>query len=423
MNDIYTLPDHVLYCMNKIKENNRECYLVGGCVRDFLLQKESHDFDLTTSCHIDHLRSIFRKDCIINRNGIKHNTITIHFDDMNVEITSFRHEESEENSLYSDAMHRDFTINSIYFDEEIIDPVNGVEDLNNKLIRSVNPKLTIQEDPLRILRALRFASTLNFEIEEKTSNAIFKYAYLLKKVSVERKREELIKILKGKNMKKVMLKYHDIIFEVIPELKSTYQFDQHNPYHDEDIYSHLLSVVENVSEENKIPALFHDIGKPDCFTLDDKGVGHFYAHAYKSREISEDILERLRFPHKTIKKYLYLIENHDATIAYNENSVRKNLAKAKNIDDFLLLLDLINADKKSHTKQELLDIDKIKEIINNFKEPCLRLRDLAINGNDLKNHGFKGKEIGDALSDILDAVLNGNVINDRDELLKYLKIK
>lgn len=423
MNDIYSLPDHVLYCMNKIKENDKECYLVGGCVRDFLLNKESHDFDLTTSCNINHLRTIFRKDFIINRNGIKHNTLTIHFDDMNIEITSFRHIENEENTLYSDAIHRDFTINSIYFDEKIIDPVNGIEDLKNKIIRSVNPKLAFQEDPLRILRALRFASTLEFEIEEKTSNALFKYSYLLKKVSFERKREELIKLLNGKNMKAVMLKYHDIIFEVIPELKRTYQFDQHNPYHDEDIYSHLLSVVENSSEENKIPALLHDIGKPDCFTLDEKGVGHFYAHAYKSKEIAENILERLRFPHKTIKKYLYLIENHDATIAYNENSVRKNLAKAKTLNDFLLLLDLINADKKSHTKKELLDIDKIKEIINNFKEPCLTLRDLAIDGNDLKNYGLKGKEIGDALSDVLDAILNGKIKNDRDELLKYLKIK
>lgn len=419
---MFDIPKYVKELIDIIKKTSHQCYLVGGYIRDKLLGFSTHDYDLTTDLSLDELKDLLSSYHFINKNGERHNTLTVHFPFDDVEITSFKHSDKEPNDLYSDATHRDFTINSIYFDERLIDPYSGLDDLKNKLIRAINPGKTFFEDPIRILRALRFSSNLDFEIEDKTKASIFDNFYLLENVSKERIRNELELILNGVNMKKVMNEYHEVIFFILPELKPLYGFEQFNPHHSEDIYNHTLSVVNNAPNELKIPALLHDIGKPNCFHVDEKGVGHFYGHPYESKKIAIIILKRFKFSKKDIDKFLYLIENHESNITYERKNLRKNLAKASCYDDFISLLKLQNADKKSHIGGVQLDINKIENIIYEMKDDCFNLKKLDISGNDLIELGYEGEKIGLALKFLLSAVIEDKVKNKKEKLIDYLKI-
>ena len=289
MKELFNVPEYIKAIQERLIKNEYECYLVGGCVRDTLLGLDVKDYDLTTNCDSSTLKSIFADYSIINNNGEKHNTITLHIGDENVEITSYKHNADEENSIDNDLMHRDLTINAMAYSDRIVDLVGGYDDLKNKIIRAPgSPVDRIKEDPLRILRALRFASRLGFEIEEETSIAIHENKELLNNVSSERIKSELDGILAGDNVKKVLNEYKDVIFTIIPELKVTDGFDQKNPYHANTLYEHIVNVCSNVYAKNdasknaviltRTAALLHDIAKPNCFTLDENGIGHFYCH-------------------------------------------------------------------------------------------------------------------------------------------------
>ena len=388
MKVIMNVPDYIKAIQERLLKSEYECYLVGGCVRDTLLGLEVKDYDLTTNCDSENLKKIFADYNIINNNGEKHNTITLHIEGDNVEITAYKHDEDEENTIENDLLHRDLTINALAYSTELVDVTGGYEDLFNKIIKAPgNPNDRIKEDPLRILRALRFSSKLGFEIEKETSIAIHENKELLNNVSSDRIKSELDGILAGDNVKKVLSEYKDVIFTIIPELKFTDGFDQKNPYHNNSLYNHIVNVCGNVySKANatvntivltRTAALLHDIAKPLCFTLDDNGVGHFYGHAEESSLIAVNILKRLRYSNDEIEKLEYLIRNHDATINLTKKSVRKNFAHTPNQDEelFYMLLELMNADKLDHIQYELIDINTAKSLINEIKADnlCLKL--------------------------------------------------
>ena len=436
MKFMINVPKYIKAIQERLIKNEYECYLVGGCVRDTLLGIEVKDYDLTTNCDSIMLKSIFADYSIINNNGEKHNTITLHIGDDNVEITTYKHSEDEKATIENDLMHRDLTINAMAYDSKLIDLVGGYADIKNKIIRAPgNPIERIKEDPLRILRALRFSSKLGFEIEEKTSNAIHLSKELLNKVSSERIKVELDEILSGYNVKKVLSEYRDIIFTIIPELKDTYNFDQRSPYHANTLYEHIINVCSNVYKKNDISsdkiiltrmaALLHDVAKPECFTIDDKGIGHFYGHTEKGALLAIDILKRLRYSSDEIEKIEYLIKNHDATINLTIKSIRKNMSHTPNQNEelFYMLLELINADKIDHTQYELIDIVKVKKFIEEIKteDLCLKITDLKVNGYDILELGFKGKEIGNILNYLLDEVIDERIINDKNILLDVAK--
>ena len=441
MNDIFNVPDYIKEINNRLITNGYESFLVGGCVRNTLLHLDIKDYDITTNCDINVLKSIFSDYKIINSNGEKHNTISLYVEGNIVEITSYKHTNTERNSIENDLKHRDLTINSIAYSinlNTLVDLNLGYNDLNNKIIRFVgNPIDRIKEDPLRILRALRFSSLLGFEIEEESAKAIHKCRDLLNKVSVERIKTELDKIIVSNNIKSVLLDYKDVIFTIIPELKTCDGFDQKNPYHANTLYNHIVNVCSNVYSKNntsvenirltRYAALFHDIGKPMCFSLDGDGIGHFYGHAEKSALIALDIMKRLKYSSAELEKIEYLIKRHDATINLTKKSVRKNLSNVVNCDQelFLMLIELMNSDRLDHTQYELIDIQKIKDIIKELKEDneCIKLVELSVNGYDLINLGLRGKEIGDTLNHLLELVLDGKLSNTKQDLLEYVKKK
>ncbi len=331
--------------------------------------------------------------------------------------------------MYDDLKRRDFTINAMAMKSsgELTDNFNGRSDLKNKIIRTVgDPAKRFTEDALRILRALRFASQLGFHIENKTSEMIHQYAYLIKNISAERIREEFVKILLGNSAEKILREYCDVIEVFIPEIKKSYGFKQYSPYHKYDVWEHTIHAVgASVPEKNVRTAMFfHDIAKPDCFKLDKNGRGHFKGHAVKSAEMTYDILKRLRFSSKDIKDIICVIYHHSDELD-NKPEIKLLMNKI-GIKNFINLLNVQRADSMSkqefcreRLKKSNWQEKTAKEIIQN--KECYTLKGLAVNGNDLMKLGFEGKENGKMLEYLLKEVIYENLENNKISIINYIK--
>jgi len=291
--------------INKLDENGFEAFAVGGCVRDSILNKVPGDWDMTTSALPENIISIFDKTI---PTGMKHGTITIIIDKESFEVTTYRIDgDYKDNrrpdqvefvtSIKEDLSRRDFTINAMAYNhkEGLIDFFNGKEDLQSRIIRCVGDANTrFKEDALRMLRAIRFSAQLEFSIEEETFKAIANNSHLIKAISQERIREELTKILLSEKPSYafINLEKSGILKHILPEIQKMAGFDQRNPHHDKDIFMHTLSVVDNTPKDKnlRLAALFHDIAKPVTFSVDNKGIGHFYGHGKIGTEITEKVL-------------------------------------------------------------------------------------------------------------------------------------
>lgn len=414
---------------------NHEAYVVGGCVRDSLLGREPKDWDICTSATPTEMKEHFGRLGIQTIDtGLKHGTITVKLGDGELyEVTTFRvdgdysdnrHPNSVEfvDSIYKDLARRDFTINAMAYNSAgLIDPYHGRQDLEDGTIRCVgNPDDRFNEDALRILRAMRFASTYGFTIEENTSQSIHRNKELLKNISAERIQSELCKMLCGKGVLDVLLEYSDVIAVIIPEMKPCIGFDQNNRYHQYTVYEHIAHAVANYTGTDisvKVALLLHDIGKPLCYSEDENG-GHFHGHAVPSRDIAEVVVDRLRFDNKTKEEVLDLVLYHDMTsIAATPKAVRRWLNKIGE-RRFSQLLDIRMADIHAHAEgTQESRIDRcialgaiMSEILE--KEQCFSMKDLAIKGKDILLLGVpEGKLIGEILRHILDMVINGELEN------------
>lgn len=422
------IPNYVEVILNRLEEFGFEAYIVGGALRNALLGLAPTDYDICTSCDVETMLEIFSDLKIVNNNGQKHNTITINVDGDNVEISSFRHTKTEDCTLKNDLSHRDLTINAmVYRKGELIDLFDGALDLKNEIIRMIeSPKKRIKEDPLRILRAIRFRAKYGFSIDAKTKQAILESANLLSKVSSERVRNELNQILVGNGIDKILIEYKVIFASVIKELGPTIGFKQRNPYHKNDIYTHLANTCANIEPNYilRLAAILHDIAKPECFSIDDAGVGHFYKHEVASAKSSVEILKRLKYSNEEIKKIELLILYHDCNIGANKKSVKKMLNRLNgDVDLFYSLIKLINADRKDHTVSKVIDMNIITNIVDEIKkeDSALTRYDLKINGYDLKGLGLEGIEIGRMLERLLDESFNNIITNERDILINRAK--
>ncbi|WP_061310164.1 CCA tRNA nucleotidyltransferase [Clostridium botulinum] len=435
----------VEYIINTLQENGYEAYIVGGAVRDSLLERKVNDWDITTSANPQEVVNIFENlGYKIIPTGLKHGTVTILISSIGYEVTTFRVDgEYEDNrhpkevkftsNLREDLKRRDLTINAMAYNDKIglVDYFHGLEDLNNKIIKCVgNSKDRFNEDSLRMLRCIRFASQLNFHMEESIKLNIRELSRNIANVSMERIRDELCKILVSsqpvygiKNI--VELNLMDYI---IPELKVCVGFKQHNIHHDKDVYEHILSVVENVPNklELRLAALLHDIGKPKCFSIGDNGQGHFYGHQKISADMTKDILKRLKFDNKTIDKVDKLVYNHMAR--YNKlrtPNIKKFINKVgiDNLDDLfeLQIADIKGSAKEYHSFDNVLNLKiKCKKILSE-KQP-LTIKDLDINGHDLMKLGInQGKEIGIMLNKLLDIILENPNLNNKEDLIKIVE--
>lgn len=424
-----------------LEEQGFEAFCVGGCVRDALMGREPHDYDVTTNALPDQMKQCFRGLHLIET-GLKHGTLTVRIGGESVEVTTYRvdgeyldnRRPSEvffASDIRDDLSRRDFTVNAMAYSPTrgLVDEFGGREDLGRRLIRCVgDPDRRFGEDGLRILRALRFASVLDFDIDGDTAYSIHKNLSLLTNISSERIAAELFKLVGGVGAERILLAYPDVLCKIIPEFEPSVGFDQKNPYHIYDVYTHSLRALGAADGDVyvKLAVLFHDIGKPACFSEDGKG-GHFYGHHTVSAELTERALRRLKADGKTLRTVVKLVDNHDRSIPVTQKGVRRLLA-ALGEEDARRLLSVRRADNSALvgwlTEPRLAELDEIQTLLDEViaEGNCLSLKTLAVHGDDLLALGMKpGREIGDMLNRLLGKVLDGELPNEREALLAQVR--
>lgn len=431
------MPKNVDTAINLLQSAGFEAYAVGGCVRDSLLGKTPNDWDITTSAKPEDMKSVFADFHCIDT-GIKHGTVTVVIDGEPLEITTFRLDgEYEDNrhpksvtftsNLGADLGRRDFTVNAMAYSKMTgtVDLFGGQNDLKNKIIRCVgDPDRRFNEDALRILRALRFASALDFEIEEKTAQSLLKNRALLGNISEERIAKELLKLVCGKGAKRILTDFAPVLFEILPELQPMYKNSHDNPHHCYDIYEHTLIAVESIDPEPtlRFAMLLHDCGKPAVKKFDENGVAHFYGHQRISAEISAQILARLKVSNKFRDEILFLVSNHDRWELYENTEKMPRYLSKFGLDGVLKLLKVMCADVLAQSPEYRYRLDQIadaEEIAKNLavQKPCLSLRELQINGRTLMDIGIpQGRKLGAVLAQLLDEVIDGVTKNTQEAL-------
>ena len=462
------VPEYVAQVLEKLENSGFEAYAVGGAVRDSLLGLVPHDWDVCSAARPEQMMEVFSDSRVIPT-GLKHGTITVaarkksesedensHPSDKNaehgeeshsaeafIEVTSFRKETS-----YSDARHpdqvkfvtdikedlarRDFTINAIAYSplRGLIDPFGGRNDLAAGVLRCVGePRERFSEDALRILRALRFLSARDLVPEERTEAAIRAQYKLLKSVSWERIRDEFLRLLCGKNAAAVLDEYREIFAYLIPELEATFDFDQKSPYHNRDVWHHILAGLSDIppAAELRMTMLLHDIAKPVVFVLDDNGRGRFVGHPQKGAEMAEVILKRMKFSNQQIEKITKLVKYHDVKLKPQRPDVRRILSILGE-DGFYDLLAVRHADAAGKYEKYLMEAETKNEALRACAQEilrdgdCISLKMLAVSGRDLREIGIpEGHEVGHVLKRLLDEVIDGNLENEKSALLGAAK--
>ena len=434
------VPPQVNTALDLLAAAGYEAYLVGGAVRDYVREnRQGKDWDITTSALPEEVERVFAGYRLIET-GLKHGTVTVVIDGEPLEITTYRVDGSYSDhrrpdsvsftrSLRKDVERRDFTMNALAYNPStgIVDLVGGVKDIEAKVLRCVgDPDRRFQEDALRILRALRFASVLGLEIEPATAKAAHKNKNLLKAIAAERIQVELTKMLCGEGIQEVLTKYSDIIAVVMPEIEPMFGFEQYNPHHNSDVWYHTIKVVANAPAEPVMrwTALLHDVGKPHCFSFDEQGVGHFLGHASKSTVIADELLQRLRFDNATRERITLLVKNHDTPLPVDEKGV-KRLMNRLGSEAALQIVDIHRADTAGQHQDcayRYAEFDEVQTMMQKVldEQACFSVKNLAINGNDILMKGLRGKAVGDALQRALNAVMDGETLNEKNELLAFV---
>ena len=431
------LSGEVSFVMERLAGRGFKAYAVGGCVRDILRGETPHDYDVNTDALPSEIKEVFSDFDTIDI-GIAHGTVAVKMKSGElIEVTTFRtdgeykdsrHPESVSftKDINGDLSRRDFTVNSIAMDisGEIIDPFDGKGDIQRKVIRCTgDPERRFTEDALRIMRALRFSSVFDFEIEDETARAIHEKKELLLKISPERIFSELKKLLCGKAVFRILTSFSDVICTIIPELQASVGFEHKSKYHMYDVYTHTARTVESVPPDPvlRLTMLFHDSGKPFSYT-EDGDIRHFLGHPEVSADIARTALRRLRGDGATISKVCLLCELHDRPIIPEEKYVRRLFSKLS-IEDIRLLCAVRMADSAAHAPdfrergKEAETILSLAEKINDERQ-CVTLKDLAVNGHDIAALGFSGPDVGRILSDLLELVITEEVPNEKEALLK-----
>ena len=437
------LPRKVLMIINNLQLHGYEAFAVGGCVRDSILARRPEDWDITTSAKPEEIKKLFRKTV---DTGIEHGTVTVLLGKDSFEVTTYRidgaYEDSRHpkevkftNRLEEDLRRRDFTINAMAYNDEVrlVDVFGGMQDLNHHRIRCVgDPEERFSEDALRILRAVRFSAQLNFPIEPNTARAVKKLAPTLKKISAERIRTELVKLLVSPHPERIQDAFELGITRVIlPEWDAMVGVEQHTPHHKYDVAEHTIRALKNVKRDKilRLTMLFHDMGKPAMKTTDEKGQDHFKGHALVSEEIARKILRRLKFDNDTVKMVTRLVCYHDYRIEATPQNVRRAMNRI-GVELFPYYLAVRMADVKAQSpyrkREKIENIVEMRRLYQEalLKDQCVTLRQLAVIGKDLMQLGMKpGRELGSMLSELLEYVIDDPERNDRDTLCKYVKEK
>lgn len=470
------LPHDLVTLVLQLEGAGYKTYLVGGCMRDILFDKIPHDYDVVTQADPATVKSLFSPTI---DTGIKHGTVTVIMPDGQYEVTTMRkdgvykdhrHPDTVEfvDDITEDLARRDFTMNAIAgrilpdddasqegtYTIGIVDPFKGYADMCGNFIKCVgDPNKRFQEDPLRILRALRFAVSYDLTIDVQTEAAIHANVQMLVGLSAERVQSELRKIFTSSyehdDFGLLLFNYIDVLEEIIPELHLSRDFQQHSPYHIYTVQDHILkSVVELNSVTQKLPEftaaihahwfelcitmLLHDIAKPMCYTVDDGGTGHFYGHAEKSAELADDILRRLKFSNAERERIVLLIKNHDRQFEPTVRCANRLLAALGPVNAQLLMA-VRFADLYAHgvdyTKFGTMNALRKAEITYLYLAVALlekrkfSVHDLLVNGRDLIEMGYTpGPLFSSCLNYLFNKVVDGELPNQNKILLQNAKI-
>lgn len=433
------LTNKVKFVIDKLSKAGFESYIVGGAVRDALRGEKPHDYDICTQAEPNQIKSVFSNEKTVDT-GIMHGTVTVLVQNTPFEITTFRSESGYSDSrhpdkvmfvksLNKDLARRDFTINAMAYSEDkgVIDLFGGKDDIKNGILRTVgNPDDRFKEDALRIMRGLRMASELGFTFDVETKNSIFKNANLLLNISSERILSELMRLLCGRYVGRVLREFVDVLGVVLPEILPMKNLDQRNQHHMYDVLEHSIRVVENVPADYilRFSALYHDTGKPEQMTIDENGVGHFYGHPKYSAIHADERCNQLRMSNKYKDEIVFLVEKHDITLAAEPHVIRKKILKYGE-QSFRNLLKIKKADciGKGKHQEYISFLQKIEKVLNDVlnENPPMSVKDLNINGYDLIELGFKGKQIGDILKKLLDYIIKYPDKNTKAHLTKLAK--
>lgn len=434
------LPEQVHMIITTLQDHGYEAYAVGGCVRDSILGRIPGDWDITTSAMPEETKALFERTF---DTGIEHGTITVLLGGEGFEVTTYRidgeYEDSRHpkevtftRSLKEDLMRRDFTINAMAYNEKegLVDIFGGIDDIERRTIRCVgDANARFSEDALRILRGIRFAAQLGFEIEEETKAGMSALASTLKKISAERIQVELVKMLISKRPEMLEDAYKmGITKQFLPEFDRLMETEQETPHHMYNVGVHTLHALKNVRADKvlRLTMLLHDMGKPALKTMDEDGVAHFKKHALESEILAKDILKRLKFDNDTLRKVTKLVQYHD----YRFEATDKNVRRAMNrigVELFVYYMEVRRADVLAQSMylrdEKINNLDEIEEIYEKIvtDQQCVTIKDLAVSGKDLIQAGMKpGKELGEKLEQMLELVLDYPELNTKEELLKYI---
>ena len=445
------LPIEVKFILDTLESYGHEAFVVGGCIRDCLMGKIPNDWDICTSAIPSEIVDIFSEHSII-QTGIRHGSVTLMINlqmlatthnglegRKKYDITTYRKESNYIDNRHPDSVEfiaeikqdlarRDFTINALAFNPRtgIVDYFNGILDIQKHIIKAIgNADERFTEDALRILRALRFASTLEFKIDIDTDSAIFKNKNLLHNLSAERVANELNKLLLGDGAGKVINQYLFVIDEVLPDLVPIKRFSEKHFYNRTDILSHTLNSLDFASKNLiiRLVILFHDSGIPFCH-LKKNCTSHLNEHSKMSERIAFKTLSKLKYDTNTIKIVSELILYHNVTILPEKKDIKRWLSRLGE-DKFRQLLEVKKAISLTYSLFTQENVVFLYETINGLfieildQKLCFSLKDLAINGKDLVSIGIpEGVEIGQILKQLLDKVIDDEIENNYDILIK-----
>lgn len=434
---LITLPEYAMRVVTQLEDHGFEAYVVGGCVRDSLLGDQPKDWDVCTNATPQQVLSVFRRRPVI-KTGLKHGTVTVMEQRHPVEVTTFRidgnyvdnrHPESVSfvGKVTEDLARRDFTINAMAYNPKrgLVDAFGGQEDLAKGLIRCVGePDARFQEDGLRILRALRFAGRYDFAIEAETAYAIRRNRLLLENISAERLYSELKGILCGRGAAAMLRGFPEVFAVFMPEIGPCVGFEQHNPYHLFDVWTHTAFAVQSIAPEPvlRLAMLMHDLGKPSCFTQDAQGIGHFHGHPQKSAEAAAAILARLKSDNATRDAVVELVRHHDDKLPTTRAGMCRLIGRLGE-QRVRQLFEVKKADNAAQSpyaqernREPLLEARCLfEEVIETHG--VFTIGDLTLNGRDLISLGLRpGPAIGRILAALLAEVQDGALENTKEAL-------
>ncbi len=433
------IPEEPKRLMQRLLDAGYEAFAVGGCVRDSLLGRTPHDWDICTNALPEQTKAVF-SDFRVLDTGLKHGTLTVLLE-APYEITTYRRDGEYSDhrhpdrvefvcDLTADLRRRDFTINAMAADihGEITDPFGGRQDLQRRRILCVGEaERRFTEDALRILRAMRFAARFGFTIEANTAQAMLAKKELLQNIAAERIGSEFLQILSG-SCADLLLHYSAIFAVSIPEIAPCIGFSQNNPHHCHDVWTHTVETVRSCRGGTPVKAacLYHDLGKPLCYSTDETGVRRFYGHAAVSAKIAESSLRALRLPAKFIAEVVQLVASHDWTLAPKRPLVRRCLHRLGEVQfENLVLLRAADraAQRLDAAQRQALEAEteQLLQLAREIRQQddCFQLKDLAVRGGDLLQLGFPaGKALGNALQCLLELVIDDKLENKREALLE-----